>query len=83
MNKDYHYIFFCHVKDRVLNRQSYLKIWDPEHVVLRGVYTTIQFSVVDPDPYDLYVYGPPGSRSVMIFTDPDPSIIKQKYYEKP
>jgi len=50
MNKDYHYIFFCHVKDRVLNRQSYLKIWDPEHVVLRGVYTTIQFSVVDPDP---------------------------------
>ncbi len=39
-------------------------------------------SVVDPDPDKYqYVFGTPGSRSVItgICTDPDPSIIKQKY----
>jgi hypothetical protein len=32
--------------------------------------------VVDPipDPEDLYVFGPPGSGSVILCTDPDPSI---------
>ncbi len=30
---------------------------------------------MDPDPY---VFGPPGSESVIICTDPDPPIIKQK-----
>ncbi len=33
-------------------------------------------SVVDPVP-DLYVFGPPGSGSLVRGTDPDPSIIKQ------
>ncbi len=40
---------------------------------LRMAITTI--SVADPDPY---VYGPPGSGSGSICTDPDPFIIKQK-----
>ncbi len=35
------------------------------------------FSVVDP-----YVFEPPGSGSVIICTDPDPSIIKQTYNNK-
>ncbi len=37
-------------------------------------------SVVDLDPYDPYVYGPPGSGFVIIVTDPDPdlSIIKRR-----
>jgi hypothetical protein len=34
---------------------------------------------VDPEPWDHYVLGPRGSRSVIIFVDldPDPSINKQ------
>ncbi len=35
-------------------------------------------SVVDPDLQDLYVFGPPGSRSVMICRDPDPTINMQQ-----
>ena len=52
----------------------------------------IRTRVVDPDPEDLYVFGPPGSASGSVShkypdpvpdplvggTDPDPSIIKQK-----
>ncbi len=37
------------------------------------------FSVVDPDPY---VFKPPGSGSVIICWDPDPSINKQKKESK-
>jgi hypothetical protein len=36
-----------------------------------------QISVVDPDSQDPY-FGPPRSGSVIICTDPDPSINKQK-----
>jgi hypothetical protein len=35
----------------------------------------LESSVVDPDPD---VFGPPGFRSIIICTDPDPSIIKHK-----
>jgi hypothetical protein len=35
-------------------------------------------SVADPDPPDPYVFGPPGSGSLVRATDPDPYIIKQK-----
>ncbi len=34
--------------------------------------------VTDPDPQCQYVFGPPGSGSGIICTDPDPSINKQK-----
>jgi hypothetical protein len=36
--------------------------------------------VVDTDPE---VFGPPGSGSVIVCTDPDPSIIQQKNKENP
>ncbi len=32
---------------------------------------------------DPYAFGPPGSGSVIICTDPDPSIIQQKKKKKP
>ncbi len=41
--------------------------------------------LLDPDQQDLYVFGPPGSgsRSVIIWTDLDPSIVKlKKVYKK-
>jgi hypothetical protein len=48
-------------------------------------YTDVPFghSVPDPDPYDQYVFGPLGSGSVIICTDPDPSINKRKIRDKP
>jgi hypothetical protein len=50
------------------------------HLAERGEEDTqvswrVTSSAVDPDPY---VFGPPGSGSVIICTDPDPSINKQK-----
>ncbi len=38
--------------------------------------------VVDPDPKEPYVYGPPGSGSVIICTGPGSCINKQKKYRK-
>jgi hypothetical protein len=37
-----------------------------------------KISVADPDPWYPYIFGPPGSGSVIRDRDPDPSIIKQK-----
>jgi hypothetical protein len=39
-------------------------------------------SVVNPDPLDPYIFGPNGSGSVNISTDPDPSFNKQEKQEK-
>jgi hypothetical protein len=39
-------------------------------------------SVVDPDPHD-FRHPKSGSGSINIYTDPDPSIIKQTKKEKP
>jgi hypothetical protein len=61
---------------------SYDKLWS--YGTERITYCTKHFrymlgmqtgtSVVDP-----YVFGPPRSGSIIIWTDPDPNIIKQKY----
>jgi hypothetical protein len=44
-----------------------------------SAWSKVKIIVPDPDPK---VFGPPGSGSVIICTDPDLSINKQKIYEK-
>ncbi len=56
--------------------------------VIRNRFDSI---LLDPEPVlwirirwkDPYVFGPPGSRSIIICMDPDPSIITEKLQEKP
>ncbi len=40
------------------------------------LFSFIHTVVLDPDPWDTIVFGPPGSGSAIIRTDPDPSVDK-------